>query len=434
MRVLIIGGGGREHALAWKIARSPLLGKLYCAPGNAGIAALARCVDLPPDDPEGLCNFALEQNIDLTVVGPEAPLAAGLADRFRQAGLKVFGPGEEGARLESSKIWSKERMGRWGIPTAAFAAFDDYDAALRHLEQRYRDKPVVVKADGLAAGKGVVVAPDSAAAEEALRQIMLEKAFGSSGERVLLEECLYGEELSILAVTDGEQLVLLPSSQDHKAIGEGDRGPNTGGMGAYAPAPLLTGELSDVIERQVFRPFLSGLAAEGIDYRGVIYAGLMIEGRKINLLEFNVRFGDPETQAILPMIRSDLLPLLLAAAEGSLNSQVGKLQRHDGAAACVVMASGGYPGAYKTGRVIRGLERAAPAGGDDEEEGLAIFHAGTALNRSGAVVTAGGRVLGLTGWAADLPRALQIAYRAAEEIEFDGSYYRRDIGHRALKR
>ena len=435
MRVLIIGGGGREHTLAWKIARSPLLGRLYCAPGNAGIAALARCVDLPPEDPEELCNFALEQKIDLTVVGPEAPLAAGLADRFRRAGLKVFGPGREGARLESSKVWSKERMKRWGIPTADFAAFDDYEAARRHLERRYRNKPVVVKADGLAAGKGVVVAPDSAAAEEALRQIMVERVFGAAGEHLLLEDCLYGDELSLLAITDGERMVVLPSSQDHKAIGEGDRGPNTGGMGAYAPAPLLTGELYREVERQVFRPFLQGLAAEGIDYRGVIYAGLMIEGRKINLLEFNVRFGDPETQAILPLLRSDLLPLLLAAAEGSLEPREHQLQRHGGSAACVVLASEGYPGTYETGKVIRGLEEAAPdsAGAGDEKEGLAVFHAGTAFNRSGAVVTNGGRVLGVTAWAGVLPRALQVCYRAIEEIKFDGCYYRRDIGHRALK-
>lgn len=438
LRVLIIGGGGREHALAWKIAQSPLLGRLYCAPGNAGIAALARCVDLPVDDLEGICKFALDKRIDLAVIGPEAPLAAGLADRLREAGLKAFGPSEEGARLESSKIWAKERMSRWGIPTAEFAVFDDYEAAQRHLERRYRERPVVVKADGLAAGKGVVVAPDRLAAEEALRQIMIEKVFGASGERVILEECLYGEELSILAITGGERLVILPSSQDHKAIGEGDRGPNTGGMGAYAPAPLLTDELAHEVERQVFRPFLKGLQAEGIDYRGVIYAGLMIGRGQINLLEFNVRFGDPETQAILPLIRSDLLPLLLAAAEGSEDAAAfsADLPLFAGSAATVVLASEGYPGVYATGKAIRGLKEAArPDGGfDSEKEGLALFHAGTAFNDSGAVVTSGGRVLGVTAWAGTLPAALQFAYRSAEQIDFDGCYYRRDIGHRALKR
>jgi len=255
VRVLIVGGGGREHTLAWKLAQSPFLSRLYCAPGNAGIAALAECIDLSPVDIDGLCQFALKEKIDLTVVGPEAPLAAGLADRFRGAGLKVFGPGRSGARLESSKVWAKDRMRRWGIPTADFAVFSEYGAAVRHLEQHYVNKPVVVKADGLAAGKGVVVAPESAAAEKALRQIMIEKAFGAAGEQVLLEECLFGEELSVLAITDGRELVMLPSAQDHKAIGEGDRGPNTGGMGAYAPAPLLTAELARKVERAVFRPF-----------------------------------------------------------------------------------------------------------------------------------------------------------------------------------
>lgn len=438
MRVLIVGGGGREHTLAWKLAQSPFLSRLYCAPGNAGIAALAECIDLSPVDIDGLCQFALKEKIDLTVVGPEAPLAAGLADRFRGAGLKVFGPGRSGARLESSKVWAKDRMRRWGIPTADFAVFSEYGAAVRHLEQHYVNKPVVVKADGLAAGKGVVVAPESAAAEKALRQIMIEKAFGAAGEQVLLEECLFGEELSVLAITDGRELVMLPSAQDHKAIGEGDRGPNTGGMGAYAPAPLLTAELARKVERAVFRPFLAGLRAEGIDYRGVIYAGLMISDREINLLEFNVRFGDPETQALLPLLRSDLLPLLLATAEGRLEQALSSLdiQWREASAACVVLASDGYPGPYKSGKVIHGLVQGDPsaAGGTGAEEGLALFHAGTAFDRSGRIVTAGGRVLGVTAWAQELPEALQKAYRAVEQIKFEGCYYRRDIGHRALKR
>lgn len=436
MRVLIIGGGGREHALAWKISQSPLLGGLYCAPGNAGIAALARCVDLPVDDLEGISKLALAEKIDLVVIGPEAPLAAGLADRLREAGLSVFGPGRAGARLESSKIWAKERMSHWGIPTADFALFDDYEAALRHLERRYREQPVVVKADGLAAGKGVVVAPDRLAAEEALRQIMIEKVFGAAGERVLIEDCLFGEELSLLAITGGGRLVLLPSAQDHKAIGEGDRGPNTGGMGAYAPASLLNDELAREVERQVFHPFLEGLGAEGIDYRGVIYAGLMISGREIKVLEFNARFGDPETQAILPLIRSDLLPLLMAAAEGDPGMEAfSPLELTAGSAATVVLASEGYPGLYTTGKVIRGLEQAARSNGDVDngKEGLALFHAGTAFNSSGAVVTAGGRVLGVTAWARTLRAALQRAYRSVEQIDFDGCYYRRDIGHRAFK-
>lgn len=436
MRVLIIGGGGREHALAWKLAQSPLLEKLYCAPGNAGIAALAECVDISAVDLDKLEELALKEKIDLTVAGPEAPLAAGLADRFRRSGLRVFGPGREGARLEWSKIWSKERMARWGIPTARFAAFDDYEAARRHLEKHYSGRPVVVKADGLAAGKGVTVAPDCAAAAAALRSMMIEKVFGEAGERVLVEDCLHGEEVSVLAVTDGRDLVMLPPSQDHKAIGEGDRGPNTGGMGAYAPAPLLTEELARTVERDVFRPFLAGLEKEGIDYRGVIYAGLMVSGSEINVLEFNVRFGDPETQALLPLLESDLLPILLAAAEGDL-AGAGRdldIRWRGGSAACVVMASQGYPGPYETGKVIQGLEAADTAAGaaSGGEEGLVVFHAGTAFDSRGRIVTAGGRVLGVTAWARDLPSALQKAYRAAEQINFEGRYYRRDIGHRAL--
>ncbi len=436
MRVLIVGGGGREHTLAWKIAQSSLVERLYCAPGNAGIAAVANCKDMAAGDIWGLLQFALDEKIDLTVVGPEAPLAAGLADRFREAGLKVFGPGASGARLESSKVWSKEWMKRRGIPTADFAVFDRYEAARRHLERRYREGPVVVKADGLAAGKGVVVAPDSAAAVKALEQIMVERVHGAAGAQVLLEDCLFGEELSVLALTDGESLLMLPSAQDHKAVGEGDSGPNTGGMGAYAPAPLLTEELSREVERAVFRPFLAGLAAEGIDYRGVIYAGLMIGRREINLLEFNVRFGDPETQALLPLMRSDLLPLLAATAEGELGRLLAEETPRwsEGAAACVVLASGGYPGPYETGKPIRGLGQGGLEVDSGDGEGLALFHAGTAFAENGAVVTAGGRVLGVTGWAAGLRRALEIAYAAAGQIEFAGRYYRRDIGHRALQR
>lgn len=437
MRVLIVGGGGREHTLAWKLAQSPLAGRLYCAPGNAGIAGVAECVDLQAVDIDGLLEFALRERIDLTVAGPEAPLAAGLGDRFRGAGLRIFGPGKDGARLEWSKIWSKERMLRWGIPTAPFEAFDDYEAARRHLEGRYAGKPVVIKADGLAAGKGVTVARDGAAALEALRAMMVEKIFGRAGERVLIEECLQGEELSILAITDGRGLVMLPSSQDHKAVGEGDSGPNTGGMGAYAPAPLLTAELARLVESAVFRPFLAGAAAEGIDYRGVIYAGLMVGKGRFDVLEFNVRFGDPETQVLLPLLRSDLLPLLLAVSEGRLQEEAPGLHIHwrEGAAACVVLASGGYPGPYETGKVIRGLDRAAAlcSGPAEADQGLSIFHAGTAFDAGGRTVTAGGRVLGVTAWDRGLKKALESAYRAAEQIEFEGRHYRRDIGHRAMQ-
>ena len=437
MRVLIVGGGGREHTLAWKLAQSPLAGRLYCAPGNAGIAAAAECVDLEAVDIDGMLEFALREKIDLTVAGPEAPLAAGLGDRFRRAGLRIFGPGKDGARLEWSKIWSKERMLRWGIPTAPFEAFDDYEAAQRHLERRYAGKPVVIKADGLAAGKGVTVARDGAAARGALGAMMVERAFGRAGERVLIEECLQGEELSILAITDGRGLVMLPSSQDHKALGEGDSGPNTGGMGAYAPAPLLTAELARLVEGAVFRPFLAGVEREGIDYRGVIYAGLMVSKGRIDVLEFNVRFGDPETQVLLPLLRSDLLPLLLAASEGRLQEEAPglQIQWRGGSAACVVLASGGYPGPYEKGKEIRGLDRAVAlrSGPPEADQGLAVFHAGTAFDGSGRTVTAGGRVLGVTAWDRGLKEALGSAYRAVDQIEFEGCQYRRDIGHRAMQ-
>ncbi len=424
MRVLIIGGGGREHALAWKIAQSPLLKELYCAPGNAGIAALAECIELPGDLEEA-ARWAREHRIDLTVVGPEAPLAAGLADVFRAAGLRVLGPGRDGARLESSKVWAKEQMVRWGIPTAKHAVFDHFAAASRYLDS-LPDSPVVVKADGLAAGKGVTVAPNREAAKAALREIMVDQIFGAAGNRVVIEECLRGEEVSVLALTDGQELLLLPAAQDHKAIGEGDRGPNTGGMGAYAPAPLLTPALRERVEREIFKPLLKGLAGQGIPYRGVIYAGLMVEGEAINVLEFNVRFGDPETQAILPLLKSDLLPLLAAAADGDL--RVWPAEWHEGAAVCVVMASAGYPGPYEQGFPISGLESIA-----GEEGGVAVFHAGTAF-KHGNIVTAGGRVLGVTAWDVDLQAAVDKVYAALPRISFQGCYYRRDIAHRALKK
>ncbi len=424
MRVLIVGGGGREHTLAWKLAQSPLLEKLYCAPGNAGIASVAECIEIADDDPESLKKWALDQKIDLTVVGPEAPLVLGIADSFREAGMKVFGPDSKGAMLEGSKVWAKRKMKEWGIPTAGFTIFDDFDDARRHLA-RFYGEPVVVKADGLAAGKGVFVAAGPDEAEQALYDIMVDRAFGEAGNRVVIENCLIGEEVSVLAVTDGKKLVVLPSSQDHKAIGEGDKGLNTGGMGAYSPAPVYTEELARRTEEQVFQPLLKGFNSSGIDFRGVIYAGLMVSDREFNVLEFNVRFGDPETQAILPRMQSDLLPLLAAAADGDLKDI--KPQWKDDPAVCVVLASGGYPGSYKTGIPIEGLEK-AEAEGDGK---VAVFHAGTTVE-NGRLVTAGGRVLGVTAWDSDLPKALKRVYRAVDQIEFEGRYFRRDIAHRAM--
>jgi phosphoribosylamine---glycine ligase len=424
LRVLVVGSGGREHTLAWKLEQSPLIEKLFCAPGNAGISSVAECVDIAADDVETLKEWALEQKIDLTVVGPEGPLVLGIADSFRQAGLKVFGPDSKGARLEGSKVWAKRKMKQWGIPTAEFTVFDDFDDARRHLACFY-GRPVVIKAEGLAAGKGVTVASGPAEAEQALYDIMIERAFGEAGNRVIIENYLSGEEVSVLAVTDGRNLMVLPSAQDHKAIGEGDKGRNTGGMGAYSPAPVYTDELARRTNEQVFQPLLKGFIKNGIDFRGVIYAGLMISENEFNVLEFNVRFGDPETQAILPRLQSDLLPLLMAAAEGDLKS-VQPVWKDDHAL-CVVLSSGGYPGSYQTGFVIDGLNELEEAG----DSQVAVFHAGTAF-KDGRVVTSGGRVLGLTAWDSELRKARERVYRAADQISFKGCYFRRDIGYRAL--
>ncbi|HHX87302.1 MAG TPA: phosphoribosylamine--glycine ligase [Firmicutes bacterium] len=426
MRVLIVGGGGREHALAWKLSQSPLLEELYCVPGNAGISSVARCVSLDPYDREGLKKWALEKGIDLTVIGPEGPLVGGLADYFRKSGIKVFGPGKKAARLEGSKVWAKNFMVNNGIPTASFAVFDQLDQARRYLDQR-PEGPLVVKADGLAAGKGVTVAHNLDQAEQVLTLIMGEQVFGEAGRRVIFEEQLVGEEVSVLAITDGRELIILPSAQDHKALGEGDTGPNTGGMGAYSPAPVLTPELARQVEQLVLQPVLSGMQALGLDYRGVIYAGLMIAGHKINVLEFNVRFGDPETQVILPLLKSDLLPWLLSAAEGRLSPS--QPQWADQYAVCVVLASGGYPGQYQTGASISGLEALELTG----DQGLAVFHAGTALH-NGSLITSGGRVLGVTAWDIGMEDAVAKVYRAVDRIKFKDCYYRRDIAHRAINR
>lgn len=426
MRVLIVGGGGREHTLAWKLVQSPFLERLYCAPGNPGIAGVAECLDFAADDVDGLKKWALQEKIDLTVVGPEAPLVLGLADSFREAGLKVFGPGRAGARLEGSKVWAKQKMKEWGIPSAAFAVFENFEEARSHLA-RFYGGPVVIKADGLAAGKGVTVASGLSEAEQALYDIMIEKKFGEAGNRVVIEQCLSGEEVSVLAVTDGKSLVFLPSSQDHKAIYEGDKGPNTGGMGAYSPAPVYTGELARRTEEQVFWPLLKGFNDAGIDFRGVIYAGLMISGDKLNVLEYNVRFGDPEAQALIPRMKSDLLPLLDAAAGGDLKGLDAEWREDP--AVCVVLASRGYPGSYEKGFPIDGIDEA-----EQEAEGrVAVFHAGTAI-KDGRLVTKGGRVLGVTAWDENLRRALDRVYGACDKIKFEGAYYRRDIAHRALKR
>lgn len=419
MKVLVVGGGGREHALVWKLTQSKEVTRLYCAPGNAGMAEAAQCVPLKAEDIDGLLAFARQEEVTLTVVGPEAPLVAGLVDAFRAAGLLAFGPTQRGAMLEGSKVWAKELMARHGIPTAPFNVFDTLPAALDFVAGT--TGPWVIKADGLAAGKGVTVATERQEAQATLRAMMAEKVFGPAGERVLIEEKLAGEEVSILALTDGRELLVLPAAQDHKRLGDGDTGPNTGGMGAYAPAPMLTPDLAVAVEEKILRPLLAALEAEGITYRGVVYAGLMLTDAGPMVLEFNCRFGDPEAQPLLLGLEGDLLPALYGAARGSLAGV--KLSWLPGSAACVVLASAGYPGAYRTGYAIT-LPAALPPE-------TVIFHAGTSL-REGQLVTTGGRVLGVTARGANLAQALEKCYTVAQAVDFAGKFYRRDIGYRGL--
>lgn len=425
MRVLVVGGGGREHALVWKLTQSPEVRKVFCIPGNAGIAALAECVPIKADDLENILHFALENKIYLTVVGPEAPLAAGIVDLFQENGLLIFGPDRQGALLEGSKIWAKNFMAKYKIPTAAFAVFHSMQEADDYLKKA--SYPLVVKADGLAAGKGVLIAPNYEEAARFLHAVMDAKIFGSAGDSIIIEEFLQGEEVSVFAVTDGNTYFTLPSVQDHKAVYDGDRGPNTGGMGAYSPAPVLTPQLLREVHKKVFDPVFRGLQEEGIIYRGVLYGGLIVspEG-ELKVLEFNVRFGDPEAQVLFPGLRTDLFPLLYEAARGNLRS-LWPPEWEAGATVCVILASGGYPGAYETGKEIHGLEKASAI------QRAMVFHSGTSFQNQ-QVVTAGGRVLGITAWDADLESALKQAYQLAAEIDFEGKYYRRDIAHRALVR
>ena len=422
MKILVIGSGGREHALAWKIAQSPRLTKLYCAPGNAGIAQLATCVSVQADDVPGLKSFVVSENIDLTVVGPEAPLAAGIADEFRKARLKIFGPTRAAAQLESSKTFSKELMARAGIPTAASRSFTDLLQALVYLENQR--VPIVVKADGLAQGKGVVVATTLEQAKQAVIDMLQKKTFGQSGSRVVIEEFLDGEELTIMAFTDGKTVVPMLPAQDHKRVGDGDTGPNTGGIGAYAPAPLGTPALRAAVLHQVLQPVVAAMSKSGSPFAGVLYAGLMIVKGKPYVLEFNARFGDPETQVILPLLKTDLVDVVEAVVEHRLD-QV-RIEWHDRSAVCVVMTSGGYPGAYQTGMPIAGLPEKVLSGD------VLVYHAGT--KRQGRdVVTAGGRVLGVTGVGMQFTDAMQRAYETVRTISFPGSHYRTDIAQRAIR-
>jgi phosphoribosylamine--glycine ligase len=423
MKVLVIGGGGREHALVWKIAQSPLVERIYCAPGNPGIAAQAECVPLAVDDIEGLLAFAQEKKVGLTVVGPELPLTFGIVDRFRSAGLTIFGADRKAARIEGSKAFAKDLMARHGVPTAAYGTFTDHRQAVDFIASR--GAPIVVKADGLAGGKGVIVARTEEEAVAAVDSILLEGAFGDAGSQVVIEEFLEGEEASFLAFTDGKTILPLASAQDHKPVFDGDQGPNTGGMGAYSPAPVVTAELHERIIETVLRPIIDGMASEGCPYSGILYAGLMIKNGDIQVLEFNARFGDPEAQPLLARLKSDLVPVLLACARGSLEGV--SLDWHDKAAVCVVMASGGYPGPFEKGYEIRGLEDAV--GIDD----LMVFHAGTAL-KDGRIVNSGGRVLGVTGLGETVASAIDKAYSGVKVISWEGAHHRTDIGKKALSR
>ncbi|MBC7340016.1 MAG: phosphoribosylamine--glycine ligase [Firmicutes bacterium] len=416
MRVLVVGGGGREHALVWKLAQTGTVGGLFCAPGNAGTAALGTNVDIAATDVGGLRDFAVREGIGLTVVGPEDPLVAGIGDAFAAAGLRLFGPSRQAARLEGSKAFAKEFMARHGIPTAPFEVFDDAARARDYI--RARPGPVVVKADGLAAGKGAFVCSTTEEALQAVTDLMERGMLGVAGRTVVVEDRLEGEELSVLALCDGESFMLLPPARDHKRAFDGDAGPNTGGMGAFAPVPLPPGLLEEVRDR-VIAPAVRGMAREGCPYRGILYAGLMLTRDGPAVLEFNCRFGDPETQVILPLLDEDLAELLAAAASDRLPAR--PLRLHNRYAVCVVVASGGYPGPYRRGLPIAGLERAA------EVPGVVIFEAGTACDAGGRLVTSGGRVLGVTGCGRSLAEARERAYRACARISFEGMHYRRDI-------
>lgn len=422
MKVLIVGSGGREHALCWKIKQSAKVSRIYAAPGNAGTAACSENVAIQADDIAGLKGFALEKGIDLTVVGPEASLTLGVVDAFASAGLNIFGPSKRAAEIEASKVFSKGLMFRHKIPTAAYEGFDEAEKALKYIEAK--GPPFVVKADGLAAGKGVVVCATKAEAESAIDAIMNKKAFGSAGGRIVIEEFLEGEEASFLAITDGKTVIPLAPAQDHKRIFDGDLGPNTGGMGTYSPAPIVTPALEKEVMETIMLPVVHAMEAEGRPYRGVLYAGLMIKDGKAKVLEFNARFGDPEVQPILMRMEGDLFEVLYRAATNGLDGV--KIRWSKRASVCVVMAAKGYPGDYAKGKAITGLEEAK------DVKDVVVFHAGTAL-KDGRVVTSGGRVLGVAALGDTVKAAIDAAYSAVERIKWDGAYYRRDIGKRALQ-
>ncbi len=420
MKILIVGSGGREHALCWRIARSPLVTELYCAPGNPGTAQCATNIPIAADELDRLTDFAVEREIELTVVGPEVPLCQGIKDKFSRAGLLLAGPTAAAARLEGSKAFAKAFLRRHEIPTAPFGVFEEPEPAFAYIDANPR--ALVVKADGLAAGKGVFICGTGEEAKEAVSRL-LQGSLGDAGRQVLVEERLEGEEASFIVITDGRRLWPFAGSQDHKRVHDGDRGPNTGGMGAYCPAPIIDDDLQQRIIDQIMTPTIQGMAAEGNLFQGILYAGLMIDGGVPQVLEFNCRFGDPETQPLMMGLESDLVPYLLGSARGELPPQAPRWSPKT--ALCVILAAEGYPGSYRTGLPISGLEEVASA------EEIAIFHSGTAT-RDDSLVTAGGRVLGVTALGKDPRHAQELAYAAAGRIHWPGMHYRKDIGHRAL--
>ena len=423
MNILLIGSGGREHALAWKLSQSAHTDKLYAVPGNPGIAKFAECVSgISVEDNDAIVALAKEKNIGLVVVGPEVPLVNGVVDALIAAGIKAFGPTKDAAELEGSKVYAKVVMRRYKIPTARSEVFGDPSRA--HVYVRQMRQPFAIKADGLAAGKGVILTKTADEAIEAIDLLMKEKAFGDAGNRVVIEEFMEGEEASVLAFTDGESIVAMPASQDHKRVNDGDEGLNTGGMGAYAPAPVITPELQERVMEEILKPTIEGMKKEGRPFKGCLYAGLMITAKGPKVVEFNARFGDPETQVVLPLLKSDLVEVMLACVDGKLAET--KVEWSDEAAVSVVMASGGYPGDYEKGKAIQGVA-------DAEAAGSLVFHAGTA-DKVGALVTSGGRVLNVVGVAKDIREAVKKAYEGIEKISFDGAHYRKDIAHRALER
>ncbi|MFO7274733.1 MAG: phosphoribosylamine--glycine ligase [Bacillota bacterium] len=422
MKVLIVGSGGREHALAWKAIQSRHIDELHVAPGNPGIGRFAWChPDVGATDIAGQVDLARRLGVDLVIVGPEAPLAAGLVDALAEAGIRAFGPTAAAARIESSKAYAKEIMSAAGVPTAAYAVFTDYEQALAYVENR--PGPVVIKADGLAAGKGVQVCMRREEARTALRAAMVDRAFAEAGSRVVIEELLEGQEVSVLALSDGRTVKQMVAAQDHKRVGEGDTGPNTGGMGAYAPVPAYTAEVADEVQRRILEPTIAELARRGTPFVGCLFAGLMLTADGPKVIEFNARFGDPEAQVVLPLLENDLLEVIEACLEGRLHEV--ELRFRPGFAVNIVLASAGYPGPYAKGLPIRGLVEA-------EQVGVTVFHAGTAFSEEGQVVTAGGRVLGIMATGPTLRAAVDLAYAGAERVEFEGKTYRRDIGWRAL--